>query len=61
MQYSNTVIYEIKVTQSIEKAKSDYYTNLITDSSKSGAKDFWTAFKQTLPSAKTSCRITSAS
>ena len=35
------------------------YTNVITDSSKSGAKDFWRTFKQTLPSAKTSSRITS--
>ena len=35
------------------------YTNVITDSSKSGAKDFWRAFKQTLPSGKTSSRITS--
>jgi len=55
------VIYEIKVTRSIKKAKFDYCTNLITDSSKSGAKDFWTAFKQTLSCAKTSSRIKSAS
>ena len=47
-----------KVTHSIKKAKSDYYTNLIIDSSKSSAKDFWRAFKQTLPSSKTSSRIT---
>lgn len=31
-----------KVTRSIKKAKSDYYTTpLETDSSKSGARDFW--------------------
>ena len=49
-----------KVTHSIKKAKSDYYTNLISNS-KSNAKDFWRAFKQTLPSSKSSsrCRITS--
>ncbi|RMX39493.1 hypothetical protein pdam_00015407 [Pocillopora damicornis] len=47
-----------KVSHSIKKAKSDYYTNLIIDSSKSSAKDFWRAFKQTLPSSKTSSRIT---
>lgn len=47
-----------KVTHSIKKAKYDYYTNLISNS-KSSAKDFWRAFKQTLPSSKSSSRITS--
>ena len=44
-----------KVTHSIKRAKSDYYTNLISNS-KSNAKDFWRAFKQTLPSSKSSSR-----
>ena len=44
-----------KVTHNIKKAKSDYYTNLISNS-KSNAKDFWRAFKQTLPSSKSSSR-----
>ena len=48
-----------KVTQSIKKAKSDYYTNLIIESRKSSAKNFWRAFKQTLPSTRMSSRITS--
>ena len=48
-----------KVTHSIKKAKSDYYTNLIINGSKSSSKDFWKALKQTLPSSKTSSRITS--
>ena len=47
-----------KVTQSIKKAKSDYYTSLIIESSKSSGKDFWRAFKQTLPSTRMSSGVT---
>jgi hypothetical protein len=50
-----------KVHRMIKKAKSEYYTNLLHDS-KGNAKEFWKAFKQTLPkSNSSSCNIASLS